>query len=196
MRNRLARSGLELQLDWITEPVEVFRAALVTEQIRLERDHLERRPSTLRDPRYRLFRRIVLERLAHERAAELLLLRVGTNIAAYTVGLRDGSSYRLWDTAFASPWGRFGVGHLAVAETLRRALTDPLVTEFDFMRGMEGYKLRLANRVVESVSLEAWSSPRTRAATHFASSWRSRAYYRWIGRSVRARAGTRRGRQP
>jgi len=182
MRNRLDREGVAFALRSTREPAEVAALARETEPVRLARDRAEGRPSMLGRPRHRDFRRAILERLARDGAVELTELRLDDELAAYAVVLLDGRAHRLWDTAFAPGRERFGAGNLVVEATLRNALTDLHCDEFDFMRGMEDYKLRLATTVVESVSLQAWSSPRARALTHLATNWRSPAYYRWLAR--------------
>ncbi len=194
-RNRIERERVDAAVATATAPGEVAALVRESEQVRLARDRAERRPSTLRDPRQRAFRRTVLERLAREGAVELTTLRLEGRLAAYAVVLLDGPVRRLWDTAFEPRFARFGPGHLVLERVLRDALADDACSALDFMRGLDAYKLRLATGVVESATLTAWSSSRTRALAHLAAGWRSPAYYRWLARWTAARARTLTGRR-
>jgi CelD/BcsL family acetyltransferase involved in cellulose biosynthesis len=180
MRNRLEQARLVVALTSTRDAADVGRLARDTERLRLARDRAAGRPSMLRHPRLRAFRRAILERLAHSGEAEITTLHIGGALAAYAVVLLDGPVRRLWDTAFAPEHTRFGPGHLVVERALANALDDPSCHEFDFMRGLDEYKLRLASSVVQSTRLDAWSSSRTRALLHLASGWHSSSYYRWL----------------
>jgi len=182
MRNRLEHAGVVTVVSSTRDADDVARLALETERLRLSRDRSAGRPSVLLHPRLQAFRRAILERLAHHGEVEITTLHVDDDLAAYALVLLDGPVRRLWDTAFTPEHTQFGPGHLVVEAALSNALEDEACQEFDFMRGLDEYKLRLASSVVPSTRLDAWSSSRTRALLHLASDWRSPSYYRWLAR--------------
>ena len=195
MRNRLDNAGLVAALSSTRDAEDVVRLARETELLRLSRDRSAGRPSVLLHPRLRVFRHAILERLARQGDVEITTLHVGDRLAAYAVVLLDGTVRRLWDTAFMPEHTQFGLGHLVVECALSNALEDMSCQEFDFMRGLDGYKLRLATSVVPSTRLDAWSSSRTRALLHLASDWRSPSYYRWLAGWAASKLRSRTARQ-
>jgi hypothetical protein len=56
-------------------------------------------------------------------------------------------------------WEPLSAGFLVNLASLRRALGDPEISEYDWMRGMEAYKLQMSTDVVATQNLVACSSP-------------------------------------
>ena len=161
LRNRLRRAGIDISVSHACGD-KVDAVVLETERVRRARDAQLGRQCKLDDGRYLKFRRMVMHELAGRGEAEITELRIDGELAAYVIGLIDGRSYRMWDTKFSPRWGQYGVGTLVVEASLERALGDDAIEEYDFLRGILHYKMRLANDIVDSQTLLAWSSPMLR----------------------------------
>jgi hypothetical protein len=98
-------------------------------------------------------------RFARRGQLELTVLDVGDGLpAGYLAALLDGTRYRCWDGRMNPAWSREGSGQLLFGELLRHALADPRWTEIDYLRGETSFKGRLANEVLPTCHLLAWSS--------------------------------------
>jgi CelD/BcsL family acetyltransferase involved in cellulose biosynthesis len=162
--NRLRREGLEARLDTIGDPGSIAALFPEVERVwRLRDIDLVHRP-TLDDPRASRFWRAIMRDLSRRGEVELTTLRINGELASYAVCFRDGHAYRMWNCRFAPRWGRFSPGNLANLATIRTALADPSLTEYDHMRGVEPFKLRTATMVEPAEHLVAWSSRTARAA--------------------------------
>jgi CelD/BcsL family acetyltransferase involved in cellulose biosynthesis len=164
MRNRAKRDDLELVVDAIRDPARVIEAIPEVEAVHRDRDVQLVRKSDLDDPRMAAFWRAAIAQHAEGGELELVSLRLNGKLAGYVVGLLDRSSYRLWDGRFAGEFAWYSPGRLADQAALASALEDERFEEFDWMRGMEEYKLRNSSHVVPAHHLVAWSSRRMRAA--------------------------------
>jgi CelD/BcsL family acetyltransferase involved in cellulose biosynthesis len=170
----MRKARIEPELDVVSKVSEIDAVIIETEVIRMSRDAQLGRRSKLEDQRYRAFRRRIVHQLATSGETEVTTLRIHGELVAYALGLFDRSAYRLWDTRFSPRWAWYGVGHLVVDHVLKRMLADPRVDEFDFLRGVQEYKLHVANDVVPSQHLEAWSSPSLRAFDNLGTSMHDR----------------------
>lgn len=122
--------------------------------------------SSIADPRARdLHREFVVD--AHARGwLRLYVLEVdGAPVAAW-YGWRLGDRFSYYQAGFDPAWGRYSVGFLLLAETVREAI-DEGAAEYDLLLGDEPFKARLAtgSRLGRSVVLApSLSWPRMRAA--------------------------------
>lgn len=160
--NRIRRAGLAPALASISDPRTVQEVLPELERVRRSRDLEARGRSSLDDERAGEFwRRVILEH-ARLGQAEIVVLRLNGQVAAYDVCLVDEGAHRMWDGRLDPRFSRFSPGRLVDLAVLRRALADPTCTEYDWMRGEERYKLRTSSEVQPSECLLAWSSWRVR----------------------------------
>ena len=163
MRNRMKRNGLDLVVQGLRDAERVVEALPEVERVHRDRDVQLVRKSDLDDPRMAEFWRAAIAQHVALGELELVTLRLNGTLAGYVVGLLDGESYRLWDGRFASEFAWYSPGRLADQAALASALEDERFQEFDWMRGMEGYKLRNSSHAVPAEHLLAWSSRLLRA---------------------------------
>lgn len=143
MRRSLRKAANRLAVDGRTTQVNVTRdSATVLAQVpRLvavhrERDHTNGRVSELDDlMRHGTWLRRV-DLLATAGMLELSTLTIDGCLAAYTLGVPDGSTYRLLEGRFVGDWARYSPGRLLEAAVVDRALTTDGVTTFDWMTGV------------------------------------------------------------
>lgn len=162
-RNRLRRHGRSLQIVHLHDPERIAQILPETDEVRRHRDAQMARFDKLTDPRYASFRRAIILELARRGEVEVTTERIDGQLAAYGVALLDGDSYRLWDGRFSPTWSRYEAGNLADEAMLGRVLAEERFQVFDFMRGTNAYKLRLASEIVPAETLVAWSSSFVRA---------------------------------
>ena len=89
---------------------------------------------------------------------------VGADLAAYSIGLLDGRSWRLWDTRINPNYRSLAPGRVLITEVMERLQAEGCWDEFDYMRGEEDYKIRLSDDAVPAEHLRAWSSAGLREA--------------------------------
>jgi CelD/BcsL family acetyltransferase involved in cellulose biosynthesis len=171
-RNRLRDDGIDLVADVTSDPAGVRRLLPEIAPIHVARDHEARGYSDHDDPRVAAFWRAVLTGHAERDEVEVTTLRVQGDLVAYAVCFRDGTAYRFWDSRYAPGWARYSLGRLVDDAVVERVLAEGRWTEFDWMRGVEDYKLQSATEVRGYESLSAWSSPSVRRAETLARSAR------------------------
>jgi CelD/BcsL family acetyltransferase involved in cellulose biosynthesis len=156
--NRFQRVGLEPALVRLESPNDIRQVLDEMELVRRRRDaRLGRRTLIDRRPG-RSFWRNTLIQLAGLGAVQVFGLRVGGELAAYSVCFSDGESFRFWDGRVDPNWETFSAGFLVILASLRWALGDSRISEYDWMRGVEGYKLQMSTDVVPTQNLVAYSS--------------------------------------
>jgi CelD/BcsL family acetyltransferase involved in cellulose biosynthesis len=156
--NRILRSGLTPAMACLGEPEAISQILSDVERIRRLRDTAERGRSNLEDPRLASFWRAIIVELAARGEADVYTLRLNDELAAYSLCLADDGSYRTWDGRLDPKWSRFSPGRLVDFASIRRALATDRFREFDWMRGVEDYKMRTADDVAGAEHLLAWSS--------------------------------------
>jgi len=167
-RQRLDRTGLAATVDRIRDPGQVSR--LLPELIALhrDRDHRIGRRSDLDDPGRRAFYSAVVPRLAESGRVEVLTLRLDGTLAAYYLGLRDGTVFRNWDGRISSSWPELSLGLLLYTELVAALLADPELTGLDLCRGTLKHKMHGVTEVVPAVVVRAESSARVALALRWA----------------------------
>lgn len=161
-RNKLAALGVGVDERWTTDPDEIERALPALLEVHRARDlALGRRPDH-DDPRALAFYTSVVRVHARAGQVELLQLLLDGQLAAYTLGFRDGRSFAVWDARLSPDAAQFSAGRLANATALRQVMADSAYDVLDWMRGEEPYKLQSATRVDGTQRLRAWSSPAAR----------------------------------
>jgi CelD/BcsL family acetyltransferase involved in cellulose biosynthesis len=143
--------------------------------------------SSIADPAVREFhRKFMIE--AHEQGwLRLYLLEVDAVPVAGWYGWRVGDRFSYYQAGFDPAWGRYSVGFLLLAETVREAIAEG-AAEYDLLLGNEAFKARFATgtRLGRSVLLAPRISRPRLAAT--ARAWIDRARGRGVEPSPGARA--------
>jgi CelD/BcsL family acetyltransferase involved in cellulose biosynthesis len=129
---------------------------------------------------------------AHGRGwLRLYVLEVDGMAVAAWYGWRVGDRFSYYQAGFDPTWGRYSVGFLLLAETVREAI-DEGAAEYDLLLGDEAFKARFATgrRLGQSVLLAPrLSGLRMRAS---ARSWAARARARVAGSGLRSHTTRRR----
>lgn len=159
-RAKLRRDGVRVEVRRLGDASEVRAALPEIRRVRAA-GNVAKGLNDHADPGNRGFWGEILPMLAGRGEADVTELRFDGALACYAVCLRDGTSYRGWDTRMSPEFARYSPGVL-----LRDALLGHLAggpwTEYDLMRGTEGYKNALGARLRELAELRAWSSPTMR----------------------------------
>lgn len=165
-RNRLATAGLTVRVDRVSEPAGV--AGLLPDVVALHRDRdraLGRR-SDLDPLPQRAFYVDMVGVLASRGVLDIWALRMDGVLGAYVVGVRDGRSYRTLDARMADRWQAASPGQILRTEMITELLTDPQLSELDWMRGELRHKMQDATHVVAAEQVLAESSPLVTSALH------------------------------
>jgi CelD/BcsL family acetyltransferase involved in cellulose biosynthesis len=157
--NRFRRVGLEAALERLEGPEHVRQVIDQLESVRRRRDARVGRRTLIDSRAGRSFWRSVLVEHARQGSVQVFGLRVGGELAAYSVCFSDGESLRFWDGRVDPDWEQFSAGFLVNLASLRWALGNGRFSEYDWMRGVEGYKLQMSTDVVSTRNLLAYSSP-------------------------------------
>ena len=157
-RNHLARDNRLVAVERMRGAADIAGVLPAIEMVHVSRDHALRGTSDLDDPEHRAFWYAVIAEAARRNAAEVTTLTVDGRLGAHLVAFRDGSSYRVWDCRLLPEFEEYGLGHIIRDEVLDALASEGGWTEFDWMRGVEEYKLRTATRVVDACTVRAWSS--------------------------------------
>lgn len=156
--NRARTDGFPVSTQCIRDPSSIRLALPEMERVRRLRDVQLRGRSMLDHPQAGRFWRSIIPTLAASGEVEVVVVRFSDRLVAYVVGLLDRDSYRMWDTRFDPEFSRYSPGRLAEIASLESALSDDRFTQYDWMRGVEPYKLQTAREVVPSETLVALSS--------------------------------------
>lgn len=156
-RGRIVGDGVDLSIEHVRDPERITAVLGDIEAVHRRRDHDQGRPSDLDTPTGLWVWRDSILRHAHQGEVEVGLLRLEQELAAYTVALLDGRSYRLLDGRFATPWGRYSPGRLIEVAALERLLASDQFAELDWMSHLGGETLIGYNFVEASQHLLAAS---------------------------------------
>lgn len=170
----LQRSGDEVALTFVREADDVARLLPELGEVRRRRDAAFQRGAELDQPEFARFLQVALVALARRSEVEIAVLRVGGRCAGYAICLVDGSAFRLWQTSFDPEWRDASPGRLILAASVERVLAHGGFDQYDFMRGVYEWKMALADTIVPSGRLLAWSSGRLRAVEGAARRLRAR----------------------
>jgi len=179
--NRIHRAGLTESVERVDDPIALSLLLPELDALRRRRAQSFGADVNLTGA-HSQFRVLALERLAQDGAVEVTTFRLNGELAAYAIGLRDGTCYRMWETRFEPSRSWFGVGLLVQEAVLKHVLADSRFVECDLQRGLDQHKLQLTQTIVAGNHLTAWSSPWFRARDHLARHGRTLAYYKWLGR--------------
>jgi CelD/BcsL family acetyltransferase involved in cellulose biosynthesis len=160
-RNRIARDGRRLEIQWLDSWASIEPTLPDLVRIHRSRDLELRGFATLDDPQQAdLYHEIIR---SHSSEWRLLAVRIDGDLAGYALNLIDGPSLHVAYNHVSPEWRRYSAGLLANAELVLRAAADPSVETLDWGRVVQRYKLSLSNEVIETETLYAWSSDLFRA---------------------------------
>ncbi|UUW87345.1 GNAT family N-acetyltransferase [Nocardioides sp. WV_118_6] len=153
--NRLAADGYDAERLVVDDPVTLERWLPRLVDVRRGRDHGSGRRSHLDDDGTRAFHEeVVRDAMARGRAVVDLLV-VGDEVLGFTTTLRDGPVSRLFDGRVAQDWMRYRGGIVCEMAAVQRAVADPAVETFDWLRGRTDAKF--GNAEIHRVELQAAS---------------------------------------
>jgi Acetyltransferase (GNAT) domain len=157
--NRLAADGRTVTVEVTRRPADVAAAMPAMERAYRGRDREHGVACPLDTPGGLARWRERIRHLLNDRCLELATLTVDGELAAYAVGVRDGTRYGVLEGHFDTGWGRYSPGRLLEASMLERALADPSVESFDWMTSVAPDSLLAANASEAVVTLRR--QPRT-----------------------------------
>jgi CelD/BcsL family acetyltransferase involved in cellulose biosynthesis len=131
------------------------------EAMHVLRDRDTRRSSDLDRPSEREFWRQVLEATGDQWEVEIASLRLDDRLAAYVVGLLDGTAYRVYDGRMSTELAAYSPGRLIAAAALDRAMKDERFAVLDWMSGVAADKLLATNVTERRARLIATSASRS-----------------------------------
>jgi CelD/BcsL family acetyltransferase involved in cellulose biosynthesis len=152
-RNRLASDGRGVTVRFTCQAAAVSAAMPAMERAYRSRDREHGLACPLDTPLGLARWRERIRHLLDDRCLELATLVVDGEFAAYVLGIRDGSVYRVLEGHFDTSWARYSPGRLLEASVLRRALADPAVETFDWMTSAAPESLLAANTGGTAVTL-------------------------------------------
>jgi CelD/BcsL family acetyltransferase involved in cellulose biosynthesis len=93
---------------------------------------------------------------------DVCTLWIQKELAAYVFGFQYGGAYSYWNVSFDPHYSEYAPGHMMIHHLLKRCF-DQGLTEFDFMKGAEDYKLKWASHQRPSYEFVIFPSPAHRA---------------------------------
>ncbi|WP_141003099.1 GNAT family N-acetyltransferase [Nocardioides humi] len=133
--NRLASDGLAATSLEVDDPEGFERWLPAVIDVRRGRDHGSGRRSHLDDPATRAFYEAFVRAAVAEGRARMHLLVVGEEVLGFATTMTDGATLRLYDGRVAQDWLRYRGGIVCEMAAVQRAVADPGITTFDWLRG-------------------------------------------------------------
>jgi CelD/BcsL family acetyltransferase involved in cellulose biosynthesis len=109
------------------------------------------------------FHKEAAQRLAEQGALRMYTLRVARRPVASVYGVVHRGKFNYYQSGYDPNWASRSVGLVLLARTVEDAFKEGL-TEFDFLRGNEGYKGEWARAERWTIQLRLWRGARARAA--------------------------------
>ena len=117
----------------------------------------------LADDRFHAFHREAVQNLAARGWLRLYTLLAARRPVASVYGVVHRGKFLYYQSGYDPGWGNKSVGLVLLARTVSDAYAEGL-TEFDFLRGNEGYKAQWARSERWTIQLRFWRGARGRAA--------------------------------
>lgn len=115
------------------------------------------------DEKHEAFHRDAIARLAKAGTLRLYTLFCARRPVASVYGVVHNGKFNYYQSGYDPEWGSKSVGLVLLARTVSDAFAERL-TEFDFLRGNEGYKGEWARGERWTVQLRLWRGGRGKAA--------------------------------
>lgn len=151
-------------IDLFTEPDAVVAGLEHLFELHHQRWAVEGGSDAIDSPAVEAFHRLAARALAERGWARLYLLSVDGAPRAGLYGWRHGDRFAFYQAGYDPAWRQRSVGTVLLGHIVQRCFADG-VSEFDFLRGTEPYKLKWANGARETVRLRARDAS-WRAALH------------------------------
>jgi Acetyltransferase (GNAT) domain len=151
--NRLDRDGRELTVRFSRDRNRVVRMLPTLEECHRDRDHARGRVSDLDDAEGRLLWHARMRGLAEVGVLELATARIDGQLAAYVLGVVDGTSYRVLEGHLVTEWARYAPGRLLETAVLQRMLDDESLQCLDWMTAVAPDSLLATNATDPMVAL-------------------------------------------
>jgi diguanylate cyclase len=158
--NRLNTDGLHPDIQFAHTEPELRLLLPHLDRIHIERDHAAGRASDLDIPGVReMWRRLIL---AHTVGDQIEVATFGLKgaIVAYVVGIRDGTTYRVFDGHFDTHWARYSPGRLIEHAVLQHVIADDRFESVDWMLGVAPEKILVSTGARGGFGLTAASRSR------------------------------------
>lgn len=145
--NRMVADGMHAEISFTADSPEITAMMPLLESISSGRDHACGRPSPL-DDRYRrrLWQRRILA-LARTGVLRLATVRFDGDLAAYVLGIDDGSAYRVLEGRYVARWARYAPGRVLEAAVLDAVAAADRFAMLDWMTAVAPETLLAANDV-------------------------------------------------
>jgi len=117
----------------------------------------------LTDERHEAFHRDASQRLAQQGMLRMYTLYAARRPVASVYGVVQGSTFNYYQSGYDPHWASKSVGLVLLARTVQDAFAEGL-SEFDFLRGNEGYKGEWARGERWTIQVRLWRGARARAA--------------------------------
>ena len=117
----------------------------------------------LADDRFHAFHRAATGHLAERGWLRMYTLFAARRPVASVYGVVHRGKFLYYQSGYDPAWGNKSVGLVLLARTVSDAYAESL-SEFDFLRGNEGYKAQWARGERWTIELRLWRGPRGRAA--------------------------------
>jgi CelD/BcsL family acetyltransferase involved in cellulose biosynthesis len=117
----------------------------------------------LADDRFHTFHRAATQSLAERGWLRMYTLFAARRPVASVYGVVHRGKFLYYQSGYDPNWGNKSVGLVLLAKTVSDAYAEGL-SEFDFLRGNEGYKAQWARSERWTIQLRVWRGARGRAA--------------------------------
>ncbi len=162
------------QFEKVTDPAKLSRPLADFFRLHALRWEGDGGSQGIKGPSVEAFHRDATALLAEAGKLRMYTLRLGDKALASVYGIVHGGKFLYFQSGYDPEWRNKSVGLVLVGETFREALEEG-VTEYDFLRGTEGYKAdwtsqrrqTLAVRVFKTGSRGSWLDKREKAAKSF-----------------------------
>lgn len=170
--NRITADGHAWERVVVDDAEKLARWLPAVVRLRRVRDHAAGRRSHLDEPAVLAFYEDVVRDAVVRGRAAINLLAVDGEVAGYALAMYDGTAHRLFDGRVAEDFQRYRGGMVCDLMAVTRAIEDPDVTTFDWLRGRTPAKFD--NHEARRVGLRAASSVLVTVADDWADTARRR----------------------
>jgi len=158
-RNRLNREGLVETIERHTELGSDNRVLYQFAEVYQQRQRYRARVGAVHKGTLPFLRELC--HLFGQRGwLDVAFLKLNGEVAASALDVRSSRTYYWWLTAFSPKYARYSPGKLLLEHLIRNAF-ETSVQRFDFMLGMEQYKLQWTDRAIPNLRLisypHAWA---------------------------------------
>jgi CelD/BcsL family acetyltransferase involved in cellulose biosynthesis len=152
-RRRWLERRRDFRIDELAAPDEIERGIDILLELHRRRWQADG-SQAIDGPRVERFHRAAARGLAERGLARIFLLHADGAARAALYGFRHADRFAFYQAGFDPEWRPRSVGTVLLVDVVRRCFVERLF-EFDFLRGDEQYKLRLATHFRRTVRVVA-----------------------------------------